>query len=48
MVLVDEDIDIYNDEEILWTINTRMRGDLDIVIILVPMTNFGIEKIEQL
>ena len=33
VVLVDEDIDIYNDEEVMWAINTRMRGDLDIDII---------------
>ncbi len=33
VVLVDEDIDIYNDEEVLWAINTRVRGDLDIDII---------------
>ena len=32
-VVVDEDIDIYNDEEVLWAISTRMRGDLDIDII---------------
>jgi 2,5-furandicarboxylate decarboxylase 1 len=32
-VVVDEDIDIYNDEEVLWAINTRVRGDLDIDII---------------
>ena len=33
VVVVDEDIDIYNDEEVLWAINTRVRGDLDIDII---------------
>ena len=33
VVVVDDDIDIYNDEEVLWAINTRMRGDLDIDII---------------
>jgi 4-hydroxy-3-polyprenylbenzoate decarboxylase len=32
-VVVDEDIDIYNDEEVLWAISTRMRGDLDIDMI---------------
>ncbi|MFC2067458.1 UbiD family decarboxylase [Chloroflexota bacterium] len=33
VVVVDEDIDIYNDEAVLWAINTRVRGDLDIDII---------------
>ena len=33
VVVVDEDIDIYNDKEVLWAISTRMRGDLDIDII---------------
>jgi len=33
VVVVDDDIDIYNDVEVLWAINTRMRGDLDIDII---------------
>jgi len=33
VVVVDDDIDIYNDEEVLWAISTRVRGDLDIDII---------------
>jgi len=33
VVVVDEDIDIYNDEEVLWAISTRVRADLDIDII---------------
>jgi UbiD family decarboxylase len=33
VVVVDEDIDVYNDAEVLWAISTRVRGDLDIDII---------------
>lgn len=33
VVVVDDDIDIYNDEEVLWAISTRVRADLDIDII---------------
>ena len=33
VVVVDEDIDIYDDHEVLWAISTRVRGDLDINII---------------
>lgn len=33
VVVVDEDIDIFRDEEVLWAISTRVRGDLDIDII---------------
>jgi UbiD family decarboxylase len=33
VVVVDEDIDIYNDQDVLWAISTRVRGDTDIVII---------------
>ncbi|MFC2014270.1 UbiD family decarboxylase [Chloroflexota bacterium] len=33
VVVVDDDIDIYNDEEMFWVISTRVRGDLDIDII---------------
>lgn len=33
VVVVDEDIDVYNEEEVLWAIATRMVADRDIVII---------------
>ena len=33
VVVVDEDIDIYNDQDVLWAISTRVRGDTDIAII---------------
>lgn len=33
VVVVDEDIDIYNPEEVEWAIATRVQGDDDIVII---------------
>jgi 2,5-furandicarboxylate decarboxylase 1 len=33
VVVVDEDIDIYNEEEVLWAVITRARPDLDIVIL---------------
>ncbi|MFC2019675.1 UbiD family decarboxylase [Chloroflexota bacterium] len=32
-VVVDEDIDIYNDQEVLWAIGNRVRGELDIITI---------------
>ncbi len=32
-VVVDEDIDVFNEEEVLWAIATRVRADQDIVII---------------
>ncbi|MFC2020033.1 UbiD family decarboxylase [Chloroflexota bacterium] len=32
-VVVDEDIDIYNDQEVLWAIGNRVRGELDIDVI---------------
>ncbi len=32
-VVVDEDIDVYNEEEVLWAIATRVTADLDISII---------------
>ena len=32
-VVVDEDIDVYNEEEMLWAIATRVTADLDISII---------------
>ncbi|MFC1965240.1 UbiD family decarboxylase [Chloroflexota bacterium] len=31
-VVVDDDIDVYNEKEVLWAISTRVRGDLDISI----------------
>ncbi|MBI4322020.1 MAG: UbiD family decarboxylase [Chloroflexi bacterium] len=33
VVVVDEDIDVYNEEEVMWAVNTRMVADRDIVII---------------
>ena len=33
LVVVDDDIDIYDADDVLWAISTRMRGDLDIDII---------------
>lgn len=33
VVVVDEDIDVYNEEEVLWAIATRVVGDKDISII---------------
>jgi UbiD family decarboxylase len=33
VVVVDDDVDIYRDEEVLWAISTRVRGDMDIDII---------------
>ncbi len=33
VVVVDEDVDIYNEEEVLWAIATRVVGDKDISII---------------
>ncbi|MFC2019160.1 dihydrodipicolinate synthase family protein [Chloroflexota bacterium] len=32
-VVVDEDIDVYNTEEVLWAIGNRVRGELDMIII---------------
>lgn len=32
-VVVDDDVDVYNEQEVLWAIGTRVRGDTDIVII---------------
>ena len=32
-VVVDEDIDVYDEQEVLWAVATRVEGDLDISII---------------
>ncbi|MDP6617812.1 MAG: UbiD family decarboxylase, partial [Nitrospinota bacterium] len=32
-VVVDEDVDVFNEEEVLWAIATRMRADRDVFII---------------
>lgn len=32
-VVVDEDIDVYNEQEVLWAIATRVEGDQDITVI---------------
>jgi 3-polyprenyl-4-hydroxybenzoate decarboxylase len=36
-VVVDEDIDVYDESEVWWAIATRMRGDLDISVHPGPM-----------
>ena len=33
MVLVDEDVDIFDTDDVLWALNTRYQGDLDTVFI---------------
>ena len=33
VIVMDEDIDIYNEQEVLWAIATRVQGDIDISII---------------
>jgi len=33
VVVVDEDIDVYDEEEVLWAINTRVTPDLDIIVL---------------
>jgi len=37
-VVVDEDIDVYDESEVWWAIATRMRGDLDISVHPGPMS----------
>ena len=32
-MVVDEDIDVYNEQEVLWAIATRVKADQDITII---------------
>ena len=33
VVLVDEDVDIFDTDDVLWALNTRYQGDLDTVFI---------------
>ena len=33
MILVDEDVDIFDSRDVLWAMNTRFQGDRDIVTI---------------
>lgn len=33
VIVVDEDINVYNEEEVLWAVASRMVGDLDILIL---------------
>lgn len=33
VIVVDEDIDVYDEEEVLWAVSTRMVADKDVVII---------------
>ncbi|MFC2020082.1 UbiD family decarboxylase [Chloroflexota bacterium] len=41
-VVVDEDIDVYNEQEVLWAIGNRVRGELDILTIpRMPTTSLN-------
>lgn len=33
MILVDEDVDIFDTNDVLWAMNTRFQGDRDIITI---------------
>ena len=33
MILVDEDVDIFDTDDVLWAMNTRFQGDRDIITI---------------
>jgi 4-hydroxy-3-polyprenylbenzoate decarboxylase len=33
VILVDEDVDIFDSNDVLWALNTRFQGDADIVTI---------------
>jgi 2,5-furandicarboxylate decarboxylase 1 len=33
VVVVDEDIDIYNDEQVLWAVSTRSQWDKDLMVL---------------
>ncbi len=33
VITVDEDIDVFNDEEVLWAVATRVRADKDVIIV---------------
>ena len=33
MILVDEDVDLFDSNDVLWAMNTRFQGDQDIVTI---------------
>ncbi len=39
VVAVDEDIDVYNEEEVLWALATRMQADKDVFIVNSVMCN---------
>jgi 2,5-furandicarboxylate decarboxylase 1 len=52
-IVVDDDIDVYNEEEVLWALNTRMTPDVDITILprvagcaLVP-TSYDEERLKR-
>lgn len=32
-IVVDDDIDVYNERDVMWAVATRVQGDKDIVII---------------
>jgi gallate decarboxylase subunit C len=33
VILVDEDVDVFDSDDVLWATQTRMQGDLDIIVI---------------
>lgn len=33
MILVDEDVDIFDTDDVLWALNTRYQGDVDTITI---------------
>ena len=33
VILVDEDVDVFDSDDVLWAMQTRMQGDLDIITI---------------
>ncbi|MFK0171646.1 UbiD family decarboxylase [Streptomyces sp. NPDC090306] len=33
IILVDEDVDIFDTDDVLWAMQTRMQGDMDIIIV---------------
>jgi UbiD family decarboxylase len=33
VILVDEDVDIFDSDDVLWAMQTRMQGDLDIITV---------------
>ncbi|MFI6999322.1 UbiD family decarboxylase [Nocardia sp. NPDC050175] len=33
LIMVDEDVDIFDSDDVLWAMTTRMQGDIDIIVI---------------